>query len=173
MWSLGVGLMSGGRRESPWRAIGRNPPIWAVVGALVLNALGANAWVPQAVETAWTMLGLCAVPVGLLVTGAMLADHVTPQILRSGWGVTALGVGMRLGVLPAVILTAAFWLPLAPALRAVLIVQAAMPSAVFPVVLAKLHGGDMPTALRVVLGTSLVGLIGIPLWLGLGLWLLR
>ena len=78
-----------------------------------------------------------------------------------------LGIGIRLGIMPALILLMA--IPTDPALHAVLVVQAAMPSAVFPIVLAKLHGGDMPTALRVVLGTSIVGLVTIPLWLTFGL----
>jgi malate permease and related proteins len=50
------------------------------------------------------------------------------------------------------------------------VVQSAMPAAVFPIVLAKMHGGEMPVALRVVLGTSIPSLITIPLWLG---WALR
>ena len=83
-----------------------------------------------------------------------------------------LGIAIRLGVLPAILLVLAAALRVDPALHAVLIVQAAMPSAVFPIVLAKIHGGDMPTALRVVLGTSLVGLVTIPLWLTFGLRLL-
>ena len=173
MWSLGVALVAGGRSGPPWRALVINPPILAVVCALGLNALGVGAWVPVALDQAWHMLGLCAVPLGLLVTGAMLADHATPQVLRSGWSVTAWGILMRLGVLPGCILLAAVFLPLDPDLQAVLVVQAAMPSAVFPAVLAKLYGGDVPTALRVILGTSLLGLLGIPLWLGFGLRLIQ
>ncbi len=37
-----------------------------------------------------------------------------------------------------------------------------MPAAVFPLVTARLHGGHMPTALGVVVGTCLVGLVSIP-----------
>jgi hypothetical protein len=48
-------------------------------------------------------------------------------------------------------------------------VQAAMPSAMFPVILAKHYGGDPATALRIVLITSALGLITIPLWLKFGL----
>jgi hypothetical protein len=44
-----------------------------------------------------------------------------------------------------------------------------MPAAIFPIVVAKAHHGYMPTALRVVLGTSAIGLITIPLWIGFGL----
>ena len=47
--------------------------------------------------------------------------------------------------------------------------QAAMSAAVFPIVMAKHYGGDPATALRVVLGTSLVGLVTIPLWLRVGM----
>jgi hypothetical protein len=87
-------------------------------------------------------------------------------MLRSGWNTIGLALVLRLGVLPVLILAAALWLPLDPALRTVLVVQSVMPSAVFPVVLAKMHGGDMPTALRIVLGTSLASLVTIPFWLG-------
>jgi hypothetical protein len=91
---------------------------------------------------------------------------MSPGILRSGWNTIGLALVLRLALLPALILAVGLWLPLDPALRKVLILQSAMPSAVFPVVLAKLHGGDMPTALRIVLGTSAASLITIPLWLG-------
>jgi predicted permease len=170
MWTLGVALLPGGGGRQNLRAILLNPPVLAVVAALGLNALGAGAWFPQALGGALHMLGLCAVPVGLLVTGAVLADHMTPGILRSGWGATGLGILMRLGCLPVLILLAAMWIPFDPALKKVLVVQSAMPAAVFPIVLAKLHGGDMGVALRVVLGTSVVGLASIPFWLE---WALR
>jgi malate permease and related proteins len=170
MWTLGIALLPGGGGSQRWRAIALNPPVLAVVAALVLNALGAGEWFPQALAGALHMLGLCAVPVGLLVTGAVLADHMTPGILRSGWNATALGVLMRLGCLPVLILLAAVWIPFDPALKKVLVVQSAMPAAVFPIVLAKLHGGDMGVALRVVLGTSLPALVTIPLWLD---WAMR
>ena len=166
MWTLGVALMPGGDGKSDWKKILLSPPIVSVAAGIALNAMGAGNWVPQAVDGAWHMLGLCAVPVGLLVTGAVLADHMRPGMLRSGWNTIGLALALRLGLLPTLILAAALWLPLNPALRTVLIVQSAMPSAVFPVVLAKMHGGDMPTALRIVLGTSIASLITIPLWLG-------
>jgi predicted permease len=166
MWTLGVALMPGGQAKGDWKKILLSPPIVSVAAGIALNAMGAGNWVPQAVDGAWHMLGLCAVPVGLLVTGAVLADHMRPGMLRSGWNTIGLALALRLGLLPALILAAALWLPLNPALRTVLIVQSAMPSAVFPVVLAKMHGGDMPTALRIVLGTSIASLITIPLWLG-------
>ena len=64
-------------------------------------------------------------------------------------------------------------LPLPLELRRVLVLQAAMPAAMFPVVMAKYYGGDPATAVRIVLATSLAALLTIPLWLGFGLALLR
>jgi predicted permease len=60
-------------------------------------------------------------------------------------------------------------MPCAPELRQVIMVQAAMPAAVVPVILARHYGGDPATALRIVLITSALGLITIPLWLKFGL----
>ena len=47
--------------------------------------------------------------------------------------------------------------------------EAAMPAAVFPIVMAKHYGGDPATAVRVVVATSLVGLLTIPLWIRFGM----
>lgn len=165
MWTLLVSTLSGSAATKRWWAPILNPPIIAVVVGILANLLGADRWVPTSIDTAWHMLGLCAVPLGLLLTGAMLADHVTPHVLRSGWGATFLGIALRLGVMPLILLTFAFWAPIDGALRSVLIIQAAMPCAVFPIVLTQVHAGDMLTSLRIVLGTSLVGLVTIPLWL--------
>lgn len=170
VWTLGVALMPGGQAKGDWKKILLNPPIVSVAAGIALNAMGAALWVPQALDGALHMLGVCAVPVGLLVTGAVLADHMRPGMLRSGWDTVTLALVLRLGLLPVLILSAALFLPLDPALRTVLVVQSAMPSAVFPVVLAKMHGGDMPTALRVVLASSLASLVTIPFWLG---WALK
>ena len=90
MWTLGVALMPGGQAREDWKKILLSPPIASVAAGIVLNALGAGHWVPQAVDGAWHMLGLCAVPVGLLVTGTVLADHMRPGILRSGWDTISL-----------------------------------------------------------------------------------
>ncbi|MBE2203825.1 MAG: AEC family transporter [Chthoniobacterales bacterium] len=172
LWSVAVTTLSGHLAARRWWAPLWNPPILSVLAGILLNFLGAGRWIPPTVDTAWHMLGLCAVPLGLLLTGALLADHAAPRVLRGGWPVTLLGLFIRLGIFPVFLLFAAWFLPLDPALRAVLVVQAAMPSAVFSIVLTKIYDGDIPTALRVVLATSLVGLVTIPFWLSFGLRLI-
>ena len=48
--------------------------------------------------------------------------------------------------------------------------EAAMPAAVFPIVLVQLFGRDLETAVRVVLSTSIAGVVLIPVWLAIGKW---
>jgi predicted permease len=60
------------------------------------------------------------------------------------------------------------FLPCSIELKRVILLQGAMPSAVLPIVLAKHYGGDPRTALQVVIGTSLAGLVTIPLWIDFG-----
>ncbi len=169
MWSLGVLAMTGGRGSARWWEPLCKPPILSVVVALFLNLCGGSAWIPSSVDVVWHLLGLCAVPVALLLSGALLADYAIPHVLRMGWGVTLVGVGVRMLVLPTFLLLAAFLFTGDVALRQVLIVQAAMPSAIFPIVLTRIHKGDVPTALRIVLVTSAIGLFSIPCVLAWGL----
>ena len=60
---------------------------------------------------------------------------------------------MRLVLSPLVILSAAKFLPIAVELKQVLIVQAAMPAAMTPILLARLYGGRAGIAVQVVVAT--------------------
>ncbi|MEM6601773.1 MAG: AEC family transporter [Verrucomicrobiota bacterium] len=168
MWTLGIWVISGQKLRESWcRVI--NGPVIAIITALVFNALDADFWLPDFALTGISLIGASAIPLGLLLVGATFWDHLgEADILRHPRvGGTALLV--RLLFMPVIMLGIAWWLPASMELKTVLIVQAAMPSAVFPVVLAQHYGGHVPTALRVVLWTSLCGLITMPLWIHLGL----
>jgi malate permease and related proteins len=58
-------------------------------------------------------------------------------------------------------------------LKQVLVVEAGMPSAVLPIVLARHYGGAPGTALRIALSTSLLALVTLPLWISFGLLLIN
>jgi predicted permease len=74
--------------------------------------------------------------------------------------------------LPLAFLLIAAWIPASRELKSVIIVQAAMPGAVIPVLLARHYRGHPVTALRVALSTALLSLVTIPLWISLGMTLL-
>lgn len=168
MWTLGVMWLSGGRPGRDWRRL-INAPLIAIVVAVVFNALSWDAGVPPAAGTAIHWLGGCAIPLALILIGAIMADHLGEFHSANGWRVITLAVLLRIGVLPVLFLLLAKHVPMTVEHQRVLVIEAAMPAAVFPVVLAKLYGGDPATAVRVVLGTAAVSLVTIPLWLKFGM----
>jgi len=63
-------------------------------------------------------------------------------------------------------------LPCSDELKRVIVVQAAMPAAVLPIIIAQYYGGQPLTAVQVVLSTTAAGLVTCPLWIRAGLaWL--
>jgi malate permease and related proteins len=171
MWTLGLITLgqAGGWRE--WHKL-INAPIVAILVALLLNAAHASAFLPRFVMTTASMLGACAFPLGIMLTGATVADQSAELTPARSAPTIAFASLFRLALIPAVLLGLTWLLPLSVELKRVLVVQAAMPAGVFPIVLARRYGGDPATAVRIVIGTSLVGLVTIPVWLRLGLgWL--
>ncbi len=174
MWTVGVAVLSGRGLSGGWRNI-LSPPLVALLLALTSNALGYFFPLPailalpsRAFMTTVHWLGQSAIPVALLMIGAMIADHL-PE-LRGGHflRVVALAILIRLVLMPVLFLLLAKYLPCSVELQRVIIVQGAMSAAVLPVVLTKHYGGDSRTALQVVLGTSLAGLVAIPFWIQTG-----
>jgi predicted permease len=167
-WSVALWQLTGHAEKGGWKRM-VSPQMVAIPSALLLNALGAVNWIPTAVDTTFHLLGVCAVPMALLLSGALIADHLNRESLQHGAKTIFVSTLVRIGVVPVVILLFAKFAQIDQALKAVLVLQAAMPAAIFPIVVTKAHDGDVPTALQVVIGTSLIGLITIPLWLGFGL----
>lgn len=172
LWTVGIMLLTGTSPREGWRRI-FSAPVLAIFSALLLNSLGAGHWLPAFLLSAVKSLGATAVPIGLVLTGAAFADQLQVAGGQVGSGQVGLGACiLRLGLLPCAMLALVYWVPLPLDLRRVVVVQAAMPSAVIPVILARHYGVDAPAALRVVLATSAVGLLTIPLWLKIGLHVL-
>lgn len=167
MWTIClIALGHGGVRE--WRKL-INPPIVSIVAAITLNALGAGDWLPKFVRTTAQMLGAACFPLALVLIGATIADSSRQLRQNLGLRLSLWSCALRLGVLPVLMLVIAHFVPASRELKQVLVVQAAMPAAVFPIVLARHYGGDTTTAIRVVVATSLIGFLTIPFWLRLGM----
>jgi hypothetical protein len=146
-----------------------NAPLVAIVLGIALNWTGGGAMLPLALTTAISWLADCAIPMSLILAGAMIADHLGEFHARHGRAAMAWAVALRLGVLPVLFLGLGLLLPASLELKQVIVLQAAMTSAVFPIVLAHHYGGDPATAVRITLITSLVGILTIPLWIQIGL----
>jgi malate permease and related proteins len=168
LWTVLLLVLTGGHAKGAWKkAI--NAPFIAILLALALNFTGAAAHLPTVLLNTFHLLGLCAFPLALVLIGATIADHLGD--LRSGgdWWVVVPAVLLRMAVLPVTILLLAKYLPASLELRRVLVIEAAMPAAILPIVIARHYGGDPALAVRIVLGTSVVSLVTTPLWIRFGL----
>ncbi len=168
IWTVGILVLAGVSFRDGWRRV-LNPPVYALVAAVLLNLTGGGAWLPVILRQAVHMIGQCAVPLGLLVIGATLVEYIAAPRTLVDRRVTPLACALRLGAIPLAMLGVAVWAPIPRELREVLVVQAAMPAGILPIVIAKHHGGRPLTAVQVVLGTTAMGLFVVPLWLKLGL----
>lgn len=171
LWLLGLPLLTGLDPRRQWHKL-LSPSLVAIVLAVLLTLSGGDRFVPGFARQTAHLLGQCAIPLGMLLIGATLADQVHGLKWTTGRRVMSCAVVLRLGVLPVVFLALTWLLPMTAELRRVVILQAAMPAAVFPIVMARHYGGDVVTAIRVVVSTTLLSLITMPVWIQLGLkWL--
>jgi Predicted permeases len=169
IWTVGILMLAGvSLRGGGWRRI-LNPPVYALVLAIVMNLAGADAWLPGILRQAIKMVAACAVPLGLLVIGGTLVEYFAAPRTLVDRKITPMACALRLGLIPLGMLGLAAMLPLPPELKGVLIVQAAMPAGILPIVIAKHHGGQPLVAVQIVLGTTAAGLFAVPLWLRVGL----
>lgn len=168
-WTSGVGLLTG-FGKAPWR-LALNTPVLAILFSLGLNFSGLHAWVPDFAMNTAAMIGACAVPIAVIMIGASIADLWGKEAMQ--WKVAMLSPVLRLGIIPLIIVAAALYLPLTLDLKRVLIIQSAMPSAVFNIMIARHYGGHVATAIQVVLATTLVSLITTPLVLAWGMPLIH
>ncbi len=193
LWSVGVAIVAGGvpakdtdhdanRTSENQRAKTRtgwfqlflpaitSAPLIAVAVALTLRATHWNEMIPPSMMKSIHLLAGASIPMGLLLSGAIIIDFLRAAKWAGATPVICLAIGFRQLLMPIAMLGIAGVALSQTDMKQVMLLQAAMPSAVFPIVLTRLYHGDTATALRVVLSTSIAGLFLIPLWMSLGAW---
>lgn len=158
MWSVGVMVMSA-ERGVPWRKL-INGPVIAVVGGLLMVALGWDTHFTGAARKAMSMVGIGAFPIAVLITGCTIMDLVVAE--KPTLKIIAGSSLVRLVLAPLAILTAAKYLPIATELKQVLVVQAAMPAGMTPIMLARMYGGRPAVAVQIVVFTTALSLFTLP-----------
>ena len=164
LWTVGLLVLTGHLGRRWWVGV-LNPILLAILASVALKLTGAWPHVPDWAVRTIDLLGGCAIPLSLLLTGATVSDVWPEAELRRGWRTVSAACVLRLGLLPVLMILTGRLLHVDTPLGRVLAIQAAMPAAMFPVVLSRHYGGDAITAVRVVVGTSLIGLVTMPLWL--------
>lgn len=171
IWTVGVSLLAGRLDKSVFR-LALNPPVIALILAIILNSIGFDQYCPDFVRATIGMIAPCAIPIGLLMIGTAFYS-LTGDLKRiPQWQIPVGSTLIRLGLIPILMLTLAKFLPLADTVKAVVVIHAAMPSAVFPIVLAKYYSGDPLTSIQSIVPNCILCLLTIPLWVSFGFrWL--
>jgi malate permease and related proteins len=169
IWTFGVMVMSNDK-QIPWKKLINGPALSVVVG-LLLVALGVDEKITGPFREMMKWLGSGAFPLALLVTGAIMIDMVSRE--KPSLRIAVMGSLLRLFVIPLMILASAKYLPLALELKQVLIVQAAMPAAMSPLLVAKLYGGRPGIAAQIIVVTTMLSLLTLPWMIAFGMrWVL-
>jgi predicted permease len=166
LWSVGMLMLSGLSLREGWHRV-VNPVVCTLLVAVAINLSGVT--LPAVVMNAVGALGVCAIPLGLLIVGATVAPYFQRPRQLYDARTTPSACLLRLVALPVAFVLLARFAPLSLELKRVLVVQAAMPSGMIPLVLARHYGGQPLIAAQIIFGTTALGLLVIPLWLRFGL----
>ena len=175
IWTVVIIAMSGRfDRRSVFRAI--NPPTCAIVIAILLNQFGAYHIIPPFIMNAVKLLGDASLPISMFVVGISVADSFVLSRIVGQWRrvvrIAFWSCLLRLIIMPAIFIAIAVLLPLTVEIKRVLVIHAAMSSAIFPMVLSRHYGGDPETALDTIVPNSLLALVTLPVWVYIGLTLI-
>jgi predicted permease len=182
-WTVGFSRFMGHSPLRDWRRM-LTTPVCAILLGVTINLVTSGLGVPltdatlQSVAWGWPVsvvmaavhqIGLCSIPLAMLIIGATMADFWGEFQSSGGRGVMALAVLVRNVACPVVMVALAALLPVSSELKETLIVQAAMPAGVFTLLLCRHNGGNVPVALQVIFATSAAAILTIPLWIHLGM----
>ncbi len=159
-YTIGLSVSSGHFHPA---TLFRQPVIWAVV--LVLTLLVFDLEMPKWFNDTTTLLGGITIPAMLLMLGTSLAKLKISAIRQTlSVAVLRLLLGLVLG------LSAIYLFDLSGTLAGVVLLQATMPSAVFNYVFAEQYNREPDKVAAVILQSTLLSVISLPLLVA---WALR
>jgi len=166
IWSFGV-MVINGRSGFRWKQL-LNGMVIGVLFGLLLVTIRLDHLVGGVPREALKMMGAGAFPLGVFIIGASMmsmigAERPSPRILTAA-------MAARFVIIPSIFLSVAKFLPLATELRQVIVVQAAMPAAVSPIILAKLYQGRPAIAVHIVVLTTILSMFTLPWIIAFACW---
>jgi len=182
-WTVGFAAFERRSVLKEWPRI-FTTPVRAILLGVTINLITAHfglrldsdtlaaaswGWPVKIVMGSIHMIGVCTIPMAMLLIGATMADFWTNFWTSRGFGAMVLGTLVRNGICPAAFVLMAWALPVSVELKETIVVQAAMPAGVMTLLLVRHYGGDVPVALQVIFSTSAAALITLPLWIHFGM----
>ena len=171
LWTIGILLISGNFKNLSFSKI-FNPPCIAIIISLMINYSGIGLNINPILLEPVSLIGASAIPFGLMMVGASVFEHCKKQasalVCKLSLRHMVSACFLRLLVLPALMLYLGTYIS-SPDLQKVIIIESAMPSALFPIVLADYYKGDSKVAFQVAIATTLVGFFTIVFWVQYGI----
>lgn len=167
LWTVGMIVLTGELNRDSWKRV-LNPITIAMIVALTLNRTGAAEHLPAWFYRTADMMGACSIPCGLLLVGMGIPALLDGFRARHDARITLGSILLRNGLIPALFVAAGHFAGLPREISRLLILQAAMPAALFPIVMCQHYGVAPQVSLRVAVATTLAAVGTLPLWLWLG-----
>ncbi|PIQ91241.1 MAG: hypothetical protein COV71_00400 [Candidatus Omnitrophica bacterium CG11_big_fil_rev_8_21_14_0_20_41_12] len=163
-WSLGIYMLTFDQ-ESRFK-LGHifSPPVIANLATLALIALGLNKFIPATIFKPIQMVGNCTLPLALIVVGGNVALVQLKNINYKAMSFFLLG---KLIILPALGLWIVLKLGLPQLFGFLIVMQLAMPSATSLSVIIRRYNRQDALISQGVFFSHILGLVTIPLFLGL------
>ncbi|HIV00660.1 MAG TPA: AEC family transporter [Candidatus Stercoripulliclostridium merdipullorum] len=158
-WTLASYLITRNKRFVSVKSIFLNPSVLILVVALPL--FFTHTKLPSTVASAVEILGKMTTPLCMLIMGMRLA-HMSPRALI-GRPVQYAAIGVKLIVFPLAVYGIAWLMPVALYLKQTLLLLSACPVASVVLNFAEMHGAGQENAANVVLVSTGLSLLTIPL----------
>lgn len=168
VWTFGVAFLSGGSGLKGLKNLAQPIPL-ALVAALIVNFAGVGETAPAKFAAQFChAVGECAIPAGTILTGIFLHEVLKGFRFFAEPRVSLGIILVRCVIIPVLLLTVASSFIADPALRKVMMVQAAMPAGIFSFLIVEMYHGDVQVALRYAVVTMVLCPLVTPAWLYLG-----
>ncbi|MGK0190090.1 MAG: putative permease [Verrucomicrobiales bacterium] len=164
-WTIGVITLTGGGLRDAWkRAI--SPPMLAICMAIPIAHLGGREWIPSMLLRTADAAGSIAVPLMLIITGAILRGAFRKEPV---WDI-AYTTAVRNLIIPAIAIVIGHFLPLTDDGKFLWNIVAVMPAAATTPIMARLYGGSPEFGSAVLVVSTLAGIVTVPLGILLAQW---
>ncbi len=149
----------------PWRKI-FSPPLIALLLALLLQNPYGDVYPESGIGKVIYMVGQATIPIAFLFLGAIVYDSFPswPEVKKFQYDIV-MGVVTKMVFIPCILLSLVWMFPISSDLKEVICIQSLMPSAVIPIILVHRAKMDVTLPVFIVLMTTFVSLLTIPLCL--------
>jgi predicted permease len=155
-FGLGPAIISGQGFTRGAKMTLRLPMIWALIAGISFRALGVD--LPNGIESSISLLAGVTIPLLLITLGIQISQSQI-AVEKSDW----IACVLRLGIGPIAAYTAGRVAGLDPLSLKVFVLQCSTPTAVNALLLTAEFGGDARKAARIVVLTSFLSVITIPI----------